>query len=152
MIFEIISILFCMIDLLQLFFFLFQLTFLIIHSTSATLDKLANLDLSSLDLGKLKDTAANTLQTITDTATSSLQQFADTIDFEKVQKLDILNLIPKIQNKGKLIVETYENIPEYSQKVKDYLQSIKMKKLAPEKKLVAPWPVKVRVIHHYYYD
>ncbi|XP_075986204.1 uncharacterized protein LOC142983200 [Anticarsia gemmatalis] len=110
------------------------LILLIIHTTTAT-----------IDLQALKDTAATKLEAIQTKATETFQQFADTIDLEKVKQLDVLNILPKLQYKGKLIQDTVESIPQYKQRVKFYLQSIKSltgKDLVLAFDAGVPWPMK----------
>ncbi|XP_035454699.1 uncharacterized protein LOC118279221 [Spodoptera frugiperda] len=127
---------------------------LLLHTAAATLDFKQLKDTAATQLQTITDTAATKLQSLTDTATTTIQQFVDTIDLDKVQQLDVLQILPKLQNKGKLIKETYENLPEYGKKAQMYLQSIKGMKgdLVKALKFKLPWPEMRVYYHHVYLD
>ncbi|XP_073961044.1 uncharacterized protein [Choristoneura fumiferana] len=75
--------------------------FTILHHTTATLET----------IHELKKTAKTKLQSLHDAAASEIQKLVDNIDPEKVKKLDVFNVIPKV-TKLVMLFEGVDDKPE----------------------------------------
>ncbi|CAB3225776.1 unnamed protein product [Arctia plantaginis] len=128
---------------------------LIIHTASATVDLNTLKESSAKKLQTLEEYATNKIQmlhemiekdlkSLQDKATGTYQMIADSIDAEKLKKLDIFNIIPKVQLKGELIQNKLKSLSGIKQKPQLYSsrRSQSGHNLILTYDVGLPWPVK----------
>lgn len=107
-------------------------------------------DTASVKLQDLKQKAATTIKQLQENAKTNLNEFVESIDYDKLKKLDFLNIVPKVHHK------LAHKLPSHAEKLKFILKSVKgVKSLKGKDFLLSfdgeyPWPVVKRRIEYIY--
>lgn len=108
-------------------------------------------DTASVKLQNLKEKAATTLKQLQENAKANLNEFVESIDYDKLKKLDFLNLVPRVHDRL-----AHKHFPLPAEKLKLILKKVKGVKSLKGKHFLLdfngeyPWPVVRRRIEYIY--